>query len=108
MSVRQSFLKSWVLGQKQFFSNNKFYVRNVIGPKKIVIKRILHPKRNLSQKKIVGQKNFVSIKILGPKHFGSKKILGPRNVLGPKKCLGLLGLEPFQKFGMDGYYDKFW
>ena len=57
-------------------------------------------------KKILGLKKMFK-KILGPKkNFGPKKLWGQKNCGAKKKFL--LSLEPFQKLGMDGYYDKFW
>ena len=61
-----------------------------------------------SEKNVGSEKNFGSKKNFGSeKNVGAKKNFWFKTNLGSKKHF-LLGLEPFQKFGVDGYYDKFW
>ena len=74
----------------------KFESEKNLGLKKFCSKKNLESEKNFGKKKIlVTEKFFVTKKKLGPKNFGSKNFFA-------------LGLEPFHKFGMDGYYDKFW
>ena len=59
------------------------------------------PKNVESEKKIWVQKN-----VWVQKKFLSRTFFWILNNFGSK--LIFLGLQPLQKFGMDGYYDKFW
>ena len=71
-------------GCKRYMPEYKSKNNEILGPKKILcpkkfcVQKIFWVQKNLGQKKLWVNKNF------------------------------LQGLEPFQKFGMDGYYDKFW
>ena len=80
-----------IIGYKNNFGPNRFWVKTIFGLKKILGSKNLVPTKYFGQQilcqKIFWDQNIVSNKILGRKKIGSKKFLGLKK-FGPVKILG--------------------